>query len=255
MAEPSITASGVSVVYRLPHYRGRNVTSFKELVIRAVTRQVTHTALWAARDLSFTVQPGDTLGVIGSNGAGKTTLLKVLAGVLPPSHGRVVVRGQVAPMIELGGGFQIDLSAQENIVLLGALLGREPRQMRERVPAIAAWAELEGFLDVPLRAFSSGMLARLAFAVVTDTKPDVLVIDEVLAVGDASFYTRSVERMDELTNGGTTLVLASHDMTLVRERTARTLWLEHGVAKRLGPSDEVVDEYLDLVDETLLDTA
>jgi ABC-type polysaccharide/polyol phosphate transport system ATPase subunit len=158
-------------------------------------------------------------------------------------------------MIELGGGFQIDLSAQENIVLLGALLGREPRHMRERVPAIAAWAELEGFLDVPLRSFSDGMLARLAFAVVTDTKPDVLVIDEVLAVGDASFYTRSVERMDELTNGGTTLVLASHDMTLVRERTSRTLWLEQGVARRLGPSDEVVEEYLDLVDEALLDTA
>jgi ABC-type polysaccharide/polyol phosphate transport system ATPase subunit len=245
MSDPSISASGLSVVYRLPHHKGKGITSFKEFVIQAARRRVNYTSLWALRNASFTVSPGEILGVIGANGAGKTTLLKLIAGIRPPSEGRIIVRGRVAPVIELGAGLNDDLTTHENIILLGALLGRDPRRMRKRVPAIAAWAGLESFLDVPVRTFSAGMVARLGFAVATDTQPDVLVIDEVLSVGDAGFAIRSEERMSNLMSAGTAVVIASHDLDFIRERTTRTLWLEAGRMRRLGPSCEVVGEYLE----------
>jgi ABC-2 type transport system ATP-binding protein/lipopolysaccharide transport system ATP-binding protein len=195
-AAPAITATGVSVVYRLPHHP---VASIKDYAIRLAKRQVTYTSLWALKDVSLTVDSGEVLGLIGANGAGKSTLLRVLGGIMPPSAGRVVVRGDIAPMVELGAGFNGDLTALENVVLLGALLGRDPRAMRRRALDVIEWAELGAFRDVPIRTFSTGMIARLAFAVSTDTRPDVLLIDEVLGVGDAGFATRSLERVDALT--------------------------------------------------------
>lgn len=246
----AISLTGVGVRYRLPHHPTR---SFKEQAIRRMRGGVHHTDLWALQDLTLTVEPGETVGLVGHNGAGKTTLLRVLAGIRPPSRGRVVVRGRIAPIIELGAGLDPELTAVENAVLLGALLGREPRAVRRRAPEVIAWAGLEAFADVPVRAFSSGMTARLAFATITDLAPDVLLVDEVLSVGDATFAVRARDRIAELVAEGCAVVLASHDMELVRERAQRVLWLHGGRVRGWGPPGQVVDDYVRAMEEATRD--
>jgi ABC-type polysaccharide/polyol phosphate transport system ATPase subunit len=237
---PSIEAIGVSLAYRISYDMAGTL---KEYAIQAIKRQVRFEQLWAVSDVSFEVAPGEVLGVIGPNGAGKSTLMKMIARVLPPTNGRVIVRGSVAPMIELGAGFNHELTAYENILLYGTLLGRDPRAMRERAEAIVAWAELADFLHVPTRSFSSGMLARLGFAVATDAKPDVLVVDEVLSVGDAAFQEKSKERILAMIEDGASVLFVSHDLEAVKEIADRALWLDHGRVHALGPVKEVVDEY------------
>ena len=170
----------------------------KEYVINLLKRQVVYDELWALNDVSFDVRRGEVVGIVGANGAGKSTLMKVLAGVLHPSAGRVIVRGRLSPMIEVSGGMNNELSGRENIVLMGTLLGRTPREMNQRVDPIAEWAGLEEFIDVPVRGYSTGMKARLGFGVATDVKPDVLLIDEVLAVGDEAFRAKSLDRIEYL---------------------------------------------------------
>ena len=169
--------------------------------------------------------------------------MKMLARVLPPTEGRVVVRGTVAPMIELGAGFSMELTAFENIVMYGTLLGRTPEHMRERASEIAHWASLDDFLDVPLRSYSSGMLARLGFSVATDTEPDVLIVDEVLSVGDAAFQQKSAERMAHMIEDGASVVLVSHAMSTVLEIADRVMWLDQGLIKLEGAPEEVVAAY------------
>lgn len=238
--QPSIEAHEVALAYRLAHDQAG---SFKEFAIRFVRRQVQYEQLWALKGVTFSVLPGEVFAVIGPNGAGKSTLMKVIARVLPPAQGRVVVRGSVAAMIELGAGFNAEMTALENIVLYGTLLGRDPEEMRERARAIVEWAGLEQFLDVPIRAFSTGMHARLGFAVATDATPDVFVVDEVLSVGDEAFQRKSMGRIEEMIESGTSVVLVSHDLDTVLDMAGRVMWLEAGEVRMLGDPKEVVDAY------------
>jgi ABC-type polysaccharide/polyol phosphate transport system ATPase subunit len=236
----AVWADGVEVVYR----RLRHPTSsMKEYGIRLMTGRLRYDRLRALHGVSFRVRRGETLGVVGPNGAGKSTLLKVLARVIRPTAGRVVVRGRVAPMIELGAGFDGELTARENIVLYATLLGRPPAEVRRQVPAIADWAGLVEFLDDPIRSFSSGMLARLAFAVAADCEPDVLLIDEALAVGDEAFQVRSNERMAELLGRGSAVILVSHALPIVQHLADRVAWLDGGHLVALGHPATVVDAY------------
>jgi len=219
----------------------------KEFAINMLKRQVVYESLWALDDVSFEIGQGEVFAVVGPNGAGKSTLMKVLAGVLPPTSGRVVVRGLVSPMIELSGGMNPEMTGRENIVMFGVLLGRDPAYMRERVGPISEWAELPEFLDVPMRNYSTGMVARLGFAIATDVKPEILLVDEVLSVGDEAFRRKSNERLEELMEGGTTVVLVSHSLATVRSMADRVMWLDHGRIKMLGESQTVVQAYQDSV--------
>ena len=245
MSDPAIQVYGASLAYRLS--RSSSGTA-KEYVIQLMKRQVSYEQLWALRDLSFTVHDGEVLGVIGPNGAGKSTLMKMLARVLPPTEGRVVVRGSVAPMIELGAGFNTELTGLENIIMYGTLLGRSPELMRQRVEEIADWASLTDYLDVPLRSYSSGMLARLGFSVATDTDPDVLIVDEVLSVGDAAFQQKSAERMRTMIDRGASVVLVSHNLPTVRAIADRAIWIDRGKIVLEGDPDMVVDSYEESVE-------
>lgn len=237
---PPVHVDSVSLAYRLARNRAG---TFKEFAFQMLKRQVSFEKLWAVNGVSFEVRRGEVFALIGANGAGKTTLMKLVARVLPPTAGRVIVRGTVAPMISLGAGFNPELTGQENIVLYGTLLGREPEHMRGRAGTIAEWAGLTDFLDVPVRSYSSGMLARLGFAIASDIDPDVLVVDEVLAVGDQEFQGKSFERMQRLMSGGTAVLLVSHALEKVLELADRVMWLDKGTVKMIGDPGEVVAAY------------
>ena len=239
-APPPIEAHDLFLRYRLDR---ANVRTIKEATVRTLRRQREVESINALDGVSFSVARGEIFGVCGPNGAGKSTLMKVIARVLPPTTGRVIVRGRVAPMIELGSGMNPDLTARENIVIYGALLGRDPTHMRERVGAIVEWAGVEEFVDVPTRSFFSGMLARLAFGVATDIKPEVLVVDEVLSVGDKAFRAKSQTRMFELINGGSAVVVVSHSLPLLRDVATRAMWLDQGRVKMLGAASDVLAGY------------
>lgn len=240
MSGAPIVVDNVSLAYRIARDRAG---SMKEFAINLLKRQVVYESLWALDGVSFEIEKGEVFGVIGPNGAGKSTLMKVLAGVLPPSSGRVVVRGLVSPMIEVSGGMNPEMTGRENIVLFGTLLGRDPDEMRRRIAPIAEWAELTEFLDAPIRNYSTGMTTRLAFAIATDIKPEILLVDEVLAVGDENFRRKSTERIADLMSDGTTLVLVSHSLTTVRNMADRVMWLDHGDCKMIGEADLVVSAY------------
>jgi ABC-2 type transport system ATP-binding protein len=239
---PAVEVQEVALAYRLPRNQPATV---QELAISLFRRQLTYERLWALDGVSLSVYPGELQAVIGPNGAGKTTLLKVIGRVLPPAQGRVIVRGLVAPMIELGAGFHGELTGLENIVGYGSMLGHDPRWMRSQAEPIAEWADLSDFLDVPLRSYSSGMLARLAFAVATVGRPDVLLIDEVLSVGDEAFRARSQERLEELIGDGTAVILVTHALELAVARAGRALWLDRGRPMASGAPAEVVEAYRD----------
>lgn len=236
-----IEAAGVSVAYRLPRNPTRSV---QEFAIRLLKRQIQYEDLWALRTVSFDLLPGSVLGVVGPNGAGKSTLMKVVARVLPPSEGRIVVHGRVAPLIELGAGFHADLTGYENLLLYGTILGHDPRDLRAHADEIAEWAEVRDFMDVPIRSYSSGMVTRLGFAIATWREPDILVVDEVMAVGDERFQERSMQRIEGLVHSGAAVIFVSHAMDKIREVAQSVLWLDQGHAVMLGEPDEVVDSYL-----------
>lgn len=238
---PIVEATEVQLAYRRPRHR---VGSLKQAAISAAKRRLEFEDWLALDGVSFTLGAGEVLAVLGRNGAGKSTLLKVLARVLPPTSGRVIVRGHVAPMIELGAGFNPELTAAENVVLYGTLLGRTPREMRERIGAIAEWADLTEHMDVPLRAYSSGMVARLGFAVATDVTPELLLIDEVLSVGDADFRERSAARTQDIMGSGAAVVLVTHDIEAARSLATRAMWLDRGKVRAMGDVHEVADAYL-----------
>ena len=240
MTEPAIELTSVALAYRLSRSRS---SSLKEFAIHLLKRQVSFEQFFALHDVDLRVSPGEVLAIIGANGAGKSTLMKVMARVLPPTRGRAVVRGRTAPMIELGAGFNMEMTGYENIVLYGALLGRSAATMRVRAPSIAEWAHLESAMDVPVRNYSSGMLARLAFAIAVDVEPDVLLVDEVLSVGDEAFQRKSGQRMDELIRSGTAVVLVSHNLEQVLEKADRVMWLENGRVRQTGPAADVVYAY------------
>lgn len=238
---PSIHVTEASVTYRIRHGAS---TSLKGTLINAVKRRSHDVDVKALRNVSLSVYPGEVLAVIGGNGAGKSTLLKLIARVLPPTTGRVIVNGSVAPMIELGAGFNSELTGRENIMLYGTLLGRSSKALKTRCDEIAEWAGLTDFIDLPVRTYSSGMVARLAFSIATEEKSDVILIDEVLSVGDADFQLRSKERMDKLITSGSAVVLVTHSLETVKELATKAMWLNRGEVLIAGDSKTVIDEYM-----------
>jgi ABC-type polysaccharide/polyol phosphate transport system ATPase subunit len=236
-----IELNDVSVNYLIRH--GASPT-LKETIIKSIRREKQDVEVKALSNVSFSVSSGEVLAVIGRNGAGKSTLLKLLARVLPPTTGRVQVTGYVAPMIELGAGFNGELTGRENVILYGTLLGRKPKEMEEKVDRIASWADIKDSIDLPLRTYSSGMVAKLAFAVATDKPLDVILVDEVLSVGDAEFQTRSKARMRELFQRDSAVVLVSHDTDSIRELATKAIWIDHGIVKKYGEVNSVLDSYL-----------
>jgi ABC-type polysaccharide/polyol phosphate transport system ATPase subunit len=239
-ADPAIELLALSVRYWVPT---EVIVSFKEYAIRKLQGRVEGNELLALKEISLTIRPGERVGIIGPNGAGKSTLFKAVARVVRPSEGRIVVRGNVAPLLALGLGFHGELTGRENVVLHGTLLGRSRREMLEKTAAIAEFAEMEPFLDAPIRTYSTGMLARLAFAAATEVDPDILLVDEVLAVGDERFRAKCNERMALFRERGKTFLLVSHALDQVREVCQRAVWLAHGRVVRDGPVDEVCDAY------------
>ena len=214
-----------SVRYFVPHER---VGTFKEYAIRKIQRRIQNDEFWALKDVSFEVTKGEIFGLIGANGAGKSTLLKLVARVLKPTEGRVWVRGRVAPLLAMGAGFHMELSGRENIFLNGTLLGYSQKQIRERLNAIIEFAELQDFIDAPMRTYSSGMVARLGFSVATDQMPDILIVDETLAVGDTAFREKSIERIRDFQENGATTLYVTHSMEEVEMTCNRAAWLDHG---------------------------
>jgi ABC-2 type transport system ATP-binding protein len=241
MNEQSVVhLESVSVRYRVPQER---IGTFKEYIIRRLQGKVKHLEFWALKDVALDVQRGEAFGIIGDNGAGKSTLLKVIARVLRPTQGRAVVRGKVAPLLELGAGFHPELTGRENIFLNGALLGFSRQEMETKFDQIVDFAELHQFIDAPLRTYSSGMQARLGFAVATASEPDILIIDEILSVGDEAFQQKSAERIEEFRNNGTTILLVSHTMAKIEAMCQRAAWLEHGHLREVGQPQAVIQSY------------
>jgi ABC-2 type transport system ATP-binding protein len=219
------------------------VNTFKEFLIKRVKRELKSEEFWALKNISFEVHPGEVLGLVGTNGAGKSTLLKVIAGVMKPTKGSVFHQGSIAPMIELGAGFDMELTARENVFLNGAILGHHKKFLTERYDEIVEFSELEKFMDVPVRNFSSGMIARLAFSIATLVSPQILLVDEILSVGDAPFQKKSEQKMLSMINGGATVVFVSHSIEALEKICTRLLWIDHGDTKMIGGVDEVLEEY------------
>ena len=217
--------------------------SFKEYVIKSIKGQVSVVAFWALKDVSFQVYKGDSVGLIGLNGSGKSTMLKTIAGVLKPTKGTVTVSGSVAPLIELGAGFDMDLTARENVFLNGALLGYTREEMTCHYDDIVKFSELENFMNVPVKNFSSGMVSRLAFAIATIGVPDILIVDEVLSVGDFRFQEKCENRIQAMMKEGTTILFVSHSIDQVQKICNKIVWLDHGVVKRFGDAEEICNEY------------
>jgi ABC-2 type transport system ATP-binding protein len=235
-----IEVKEVDLDYVIRHGRARTI---KEAAISAIKRIDLDITINALKNIDFTVDRGEVLAIVGHNGAGKSTLLKILSRVLPPTKGVVKVNGTIAPMLELGAGFNPELSGEDNILLFGVLLGNSTKEMKSKVSNIAEWAGLTEQIQLPLRTYSSGMMARLAFAVATFQKSDVLIIDEILGVGDADFQVKSKARVLEIISHGEATILVSHDLTTVQELATKVLWLDNGCQKMIGPTKEVLGAY------------
>lgn len=240
MMNPVIVLDNVSVRYRAPE---EAIGTFKEYAIQVLKRNVRFREFSALNDINLEVQQGEILGIIGRNGAGKSTLLKVISRVLIPTEGRVRIRGRVSPLLELGAGFHPELTGRENIFLNGTLLGHTRREVESRLPEIIEFAELGAFIDSPLRTYSSGMVARLGFSVSTTWKPDILILDEILSVGDEAFRHKCQLRLEKYRDEGTTTLLVTHDSGTVQSLCSRAVWLDHGQIKAMGHSREVVELY------------
>ena len=216
--------------------------TLKEYTVKLLTHKLFFNEFYALKHVSFSMKRGESLALIGRNGSGKSTMLKVISGVMYPSGGSVAVNGEIAPMIELG--FDMDLTARENIFLNGAVLGHDRDYMMEHFDRIIEFSELKDFVDVPVKNFSSGMIARLGFSIATEVQADILVCDEVLAVGDFMFQQKCHRRMEEMLSNGTTLLFVSHDINQVQQLCQRSIWLDHGVLRGDGPSREVCADYV-----------
>lgn len=222
----------------------QKVDNLKEYLVKLMKRELMFQEFLAVKDVSFQVHAGEAWGLIGSNGSGKSTMLKAISGIMKPYKGTITVNGSVAPLIELGAGFDPECTARENIFLNGCVLGHSEKFMREHFDEIVDFAELHQFLDSPLKNYSSGMKARLGFSVATMVKPDILIVDEILSVGDYKFKQKCMKRMDELLSGGTTLLYVSHSIDEVKRLCDHALWIDKGVAKMQGEVDEVCDAYM-----------
>ncbi|MFN2197123.1 MAG: ATP-binding cassette domain-containing protein [Anaerolineales bacterium] len=238
---PVITFEDVAVRYRIPR---EGVSGLKEFAIRLVQRQIQYQEFWALKGVSFAVQGGEVFGIIGRNGAGKSTMLKVMARVLQPTRGRVVMRGRMAPLLELGGGFHPELTGRENVFLNMALLGFTRQETVELFDRIIAFSEIQDFIDAPLRTYSTGMVARLGFSVATCSRPDLLLVDEVLSVGDTQFQQKCLDRMAHFQQEGTTIVIVSHGLGTIQTLCDRVMWLRNGQIAAIGEPGEVIERYI-----------
>lgn len=226
--------------YRIRHAATK---SLKQSFINSIKRLDSDVHINAIYGINFDLFQGEVLGIVGRNGAGKSTLLKILAGVLPPSSGSLHTSGRIAPLIELGAGFNLELTGAENIVLFGVMLGNSRKEMSRKVDEIAEWAGLTTQINLPARTYSTGMLSRLGFAVVTFQPCEMLIIDEVLSVGDADFQKKSLNRIKELIAGGTSAILVSHDAVTIKEHCSRVMWLDQGRQVMIGPPSQVMNAY------------
>lgn len=238
--EKMIEVKDVSMRFRMANER---VSGLKEYVVKRLRGKIQYNEFEALHGVSFDVNRGEVVGLIGHNGAGKSTMLKIISGIMKPTEGSVTVRGNVVPMLELGSGFDFDLTGRENVFLNGAILGYSDDFLNAKYEEIVAFSELGQFIDIPLRNYSSGMVARLAFAVATVVEPEILIVDEVLSVGDAAFQEKSKRRMMELMGGGTTVLFVSHSLAQVREICNRVVWMEKGIIVSIGAADAVCNEY------------
>ena len=240
--ENAIEVKDVSMCFNLSREK---VDSIKEYVIKALKRQLFYEEFWALNDVSFEIRKGDSVGLVGMNGSGKSTMLKIIAGVLKPTKGTVETAGTIAPMIELGAGFYHDLTARENIFLNGSLIGYPKEMLEDRFEDIISFAGLERFVDVPIKNFSSGMLARLGFSIATIVDADILIIDEILSVGDYQFQNKCKKRIREMMDRNTTVLFVSHSIEQVKEICRKAVWIDRGHIRMMGEAEEVCDAYED----------
>lgn len=238
--DPVIQLKSVSVRYRVPKER---FGTFKEYIIRRIQGKVNYHDFWAINDINLSIREGEVFGIIGRNGAGKSTMLKVVSRVLRPTKGKVRVRGNVAPLLELGAAFHHELTGHENIYLNAALLGYTQNEVDEKYSQITEFADIGGFINAPLRTYSTGMIARLGFAVATAWDPDILILDEVLAVGDEVFQAKCHDRIRAFRDEGATVMLVSHNSQVVKSICQRAAWIDQGVIKAIGDPAEIVDLY------------
>lgn len=242
MGKYAVEVSHISMKFNLMEEK---VDSLKEYIVRLLKGKLLYNEFVALQDVSFNIRKGDVFGLVGFNGAGKSTLLKLIAGVLQPSRGHVQVHGSIAPLIEVGAGFDPELTARENIFLNGAILGHSREFLQQHFTRIIEFAELQDFVDVPVKNFSSGMYARLGFAIATEVKPDILIVDEVLSVGDFRFQEKCKTRIRGMIAAGTTIVIVSHDIGTIENLCNRALWLEHGKVKMVDDAKKICKSYKD----------
>ena len=238
--QPKIFFQDVSVRYRLPKER---IRTFKEFAIQSLFRKVEYEEFWVFHNVTFHIVPGEVMGIVGRNGAGKSTLLKLVARVMKPVQGHVEVNGKVTPLLELGAGFDYELTGKENIYLFGSILGISRSEMNKKLGRIIEFSELGDFINSPLRTFSSGMVTRLGFAVATAVDPDILLLDEILAVGDAGFQKKSLELIHNFRRAGVTILFVSHNLTQIRTLCDKVVWLDDGKVRAWGDAPAVLDQY------------
>lgn len=236
-----IKAENITVCYRMANDK---IKSFKEYLVAVLKRKLQYEEFYALTDVSFEIKKGEVIGIVGNNGAGKSTLLKVISGILKPANGKVTLQGNVVPMLELGSGFDYDLTGRENIFLNGAILGYSEDYLKQKYDEIVEFSELGDFINTPVRNYSSGMVMRLAFSIASIVNPDILIVDEILAVGDMAFQEKSYRRMMELMSHGTTVLLVSHSIEQIRARCDRVIWLDHGKIVDIGDTQDICDRYI-----------
>lgn len=240
MSSPIIEVNNVSMRFNLSKEK---TDTIKEYMLKLARHQLFFDEFWALKNISFSLEKGDSLALIGRNGCGKSTMLKIIAGVMSPTTGNVAVRGNIAPLIELGAGFDGDLTARENIYMNGAIMGFDRNFMDAHFQEIVDFSELHDFLDVPVKNYSSGMIARLGFSIATIVEAEILIVDEILAVGDAAFQKKCEKRMEKMLSGGTTLVFVSHSGDQVQRLCKNAIWLDHGIVQMKGDSATVYQAY------------
>lgn len=231
----------ISVRYNLPKEK---IRTLKEFMINSLKKRIEYEEFWALKNVSLEIPRGQVLGIIGRNGAGKSTLLKVVAGIIKPRVGRVAVKGRVAPLIELGGGFDMELTGHENIYFFGSIFGLSRKYLNERYEGIVEFSELQEFIEAPMRTYSQGMVTRLAFSVATSIEPDILLLDEVLSVGDLDFQQKCLERIAAFRQRGATIIFVSHNLEQVRSFCDIVMWLERGQVAAWGPTELVISQYI-----------
>ncbi|SKC34975.1 lipopolysaccharide transport system ATP-binding protein [[Eubacterium] yurii] len=235
-----IEIKNLTMEYRIQR---ENIKSIKEYIVNLLKRKVNYNYFKAVDDISFTIEKGEVCGIIGKNGAGKSTLLKIISGVIPATGGSIKINGKIAPLLELGAGFDTDLTARENIYLNGAVLGYSKKFLDEKYDEIVEFSELNDFMDQQVRTFSTGMMMRLAFSIATLVEPEILIVDEILSVGDAHFSNKSINKMKNMMSGGTTVLMVSHSLKQIKELCNRVIWIEKGKIKMDGNPLDVCEQY------------